>query len=272
MSNSELSTASPGNARRPNPLWEHFVSGIPYVLGFLIMFVLWHVASTYWAKSTLFAPPLSVFKAAGHMIADGSLLAAISTSLTRIVIGFICGVSLGVPIGLAIGNFSLMRKLVEPWTEFFRFVPPTAMITVAVIWFGIGEGSKIFLIIYATIFIVILSTAAGVASIAPNKIRAARALGATQRQIFLHVSMPATMPFILTGMRLAMANSFMTVVAAEMVAAQQGLGVMIWTGRLFMLVDQIFVALLTLGLLGFAADRLFRYGIFRFAGRYEPVA
>jgi ABC-type nitrate/sulfonate/bicarbonate transport system permease component len=85
------------------------------------------------------------------------------------------------------------------------------------------------------------------------------------------VSLPATVPFILTGMRLAMANAFTTIVAAEMVSAQSGLGVMIWNGRMFMLVDQIFTALVTLGLLGFIVDRLFRLGIYRFARRYSPV-
>lgn len=272
MSNKSAAISGVARPGRKAPWWDTIMGGVPYLFGFLILFVLWHIAATYLMKSVLFPPPLAVLKAAVQMIRDGSLLTAISASLMRIVTGFVCGVALGVPIGLAIGNFSLVRKLLEPWTEFFRFVPPTAMITVAVIWFGIGEGSKVFLIIYATIFIVILSTAAGVSSIAPNKVRAAQTLGASPRQIFIYVSLPATMPFILTGMRLAMANSFMTVVAAEMVAAQEGLGVMIWTGRLFMLVDQIFTALLALGLLGFAADRLFRYGIFKFAGQYEPVA
>jgi ABC-type nitrate/sulfonate/bicarbonate transport system permease component len=145
------------------------------------------------------------------------------------------------------------------------------MITVAVIWFGIGEGSKIFLIIYTTVFIVILNTAAGVSAVAPNKIRAARSLGAGAGQVFFFVALPATMPYILTGMRLAMANSFVTIIAAELVAANNGLGRMIWDSRMYMLVDQIFVALVVLGFLGFTADRLFRWGIYAFAGRFSPV-
>ena len=90
--------------------------------------------------------------------------------------------------------------------------------------------------------------------------------------MFFNVSLPATVPYILTGMRLAMANSFTTIVAAEMIAANEGIGVMLWNGRMYMLIDEIFVALLCLGLLGFGADRLFRWVIFRFAGRYSPVA
>src|SRR5262249_5340778 len=147
----------------------------------------------------------------------------------------------------------------------------TAMITVAVIWFGIGEGSKIFLIIYTTVFIVIINTAAGVSAVPINKIRAARSLGAGSAQVFFYVALPATVPYILTGSRLAMANSFVTIIAAELVAANNGLGKMIWDSRLYMLVDQIFVALLVLGLLGFTADRLFRWAIDAFAGRFSPA-
>jgi NitT/TauT family transport system permease protein len=169
------------------------------------------------------------------------------------------------------GSFRPVRKLLEPYTEFLRFIPSVAMITVAVIWFGIGEASKIFLIIYTTIFIVIINTAAGVSAIAPDKIRAAQSLGASRAQIFLHVALPATVPYILTGMRLAMANSFTTIVAAELIAANDGLGKMLWDGRLFMLVDDIFVSLVTLGLLGFAVDRLFRWSIYVFAGKYSPA-
>jgi NitT/TauT family transport system permease protein len=164
-----------------------------------------------------------------------------------------------------------VRQLLEPYTEFLRFIPATALITIAVIWFGIGEGSKIFLIIYTTVFIVTINTAAGVAAVTPNKIRAARSLGASQWQVFWHVALPATMPYILTGMRLAMGNSFVTIIAAELVAANAGLGKMIWDARLYMLVDQIFVALLVLGFMGFAADRAFRWAIYAFAGRFQPV-
>jgi NitT/TauT family transport system permease protein len=202
---------------------------------------------------------------------EGTLWENARVSLQRIALGFMFGSLIGIPIGMAIGSFALVRRVLEPYTEFLRFIPATALITVAVIWFGIGEGSKIFLIIYTTVFIVIINTAAGVSAVAPNKIRAARSLGATRAQVFWYVALPATVPYILTGMRLAMGNSFVTIIAAELVAANVGLGKMIWDARLYMLVDQIFVALLVLGLLGFTADRLFRWAIYAFAGRFSPV-
>jgi len=242
-----------------------------YALGFASLFVLWHLASTYLVGSVLFPPPTVVFKKGLLLAENGVLLAHLAASLQRILAGFVAGSLLGIPIGLAMGSFHPVRKLLEPYTEFLRFIPSVAMITVAVIWFGIGEASKVFLIIYTTIFIVILNTAAGVSASAPNKIRAAESLGATRAQVFFHVALPATVPYILTGMRLAMANSFTTIVAAELIAANDGLGKMLWDGRLFMLVDEIFVSLVTLGLLGFVTDRMFRWSIYTFAGKYSPA-
>jgi ABC-type nitrate/sulfonate/bicarbonate transport system permease component len=242
-----------------------------YVIGFGSLFALWHVASVYLLNSVLFPPPGRVVAKAIELAQDGTLWENASVSLQRIGLGFFFGALIGIPIGLAIGSFGIVRRILEPYTEFLRFIPATALITVAVIWFGIGEGSKIFLIIYTTVFIVIISTAAGVSAVVPNKIRAARSLGASRAQVFCYVALPATVPYILTGMRLAMGNSFVTIIAAELVAANAGLGKMIWDARLYMLVDQIFVALLVLGLLGFTADRLFRWGIYAFAGRYSPI-
>ena len=249
-------------------LWSRYGG---YVIGFLSLFALWHLASVYLVSSVLFPPPGVVLRKAVVLVRNGVLLEHLWASIQRILAGFVAGSLLGIPIGLAMGSFRPVRKMLEPYTEFLRFIPAVAMITVAVIWFGIGEGSKIFLIIYTTIFIVILNTAAGVAAIAPNKIRAAQALGATRAQIFVYVAMPATVPYILTGMRLAMGNSFTTIVAAELIAANEGLGKMLWDGRMFMLVDDIFVSLVCLGLLGFAVDRLFRWSIYTFAGKYSPA-
>ncbi len=242
-----------------------------YLLGFASLFLIWHLAATFLLNSVLFPTPWKVVLKAIELAQDGTLWEQSSASLARIASGFAGGSLIGIPVGLAIGSFPIVRRLLEPYTEFLRFIPATALITVAVIWFGIGETSKIFLIVYTTVFIVIINTAAGVSAVAPNKIRAARSLGAGPAQVFFFVALPATVPYILTGMRLAMANSFVTIVAAELVAANNGLGRMIWDSRMYMLVDQIFVALLVLGLLGFTADRLFRWGIYAFAGRFSPV-
>jgi ABC-type nitrate/sulfonate/bicarbonate transport system permease component len=144
------------------------------------------------------------------------------------------------------------------------------MITIAVIWFGIGEASKVFIIFYGTVFIVVVTTAAGVAGVAQNKTRAALSMGATRAQLFFHVTLPSVVPDILTGMRVAMANAFTIIVAAELVAAQRGIGTILWNARVMMLTEDIFVALVVLAIMGFCIDRVFRYMIRRYAGRYTP--
>ncbi|MEO8848858.1 MAG: ABC transporter permease [Casimicrobiaceae bacterium] len=244
----------------------------PYVAGFLGMFVVWHIVATWFFVSVLFPPPLPVLRKAAELIANGELPVNVWVSLRRILIGFAFGSMVGIVVGLLVGSFMTFRRLLDPVVETLRFIPAVAMITVAVIWFGIGEVAKIFIIFYGTVFIVIISTAAGVASIPPNKPRAALSLGANRLQLFLFVTLPATVPFILTGMRLAMANAFTTIVAAELVAANQGIGTLLWQSRLYMQVDTVFVVLLTLAVMGFIVDRCFRWAIFTFAHHYSPVA
>jgi NitT/TauT family transport system permease protein len=264
--------AAPARAaprRRPGAAGRWSFGG--YLLGFAALFFFWHAAATWIVPSVLFPPPATVAVQLVKLLQEGVLLDHIGWSLQRILLGFTIGSLLGVTIGLLMGSFRTVRVLLEPFTEFLRFIPSVAMITIAVIWLGIGEESKVFLIIYTTIFIVIIATAAGVGGVDRDKVRAARSLGASRWQVFFHVTIPATVPAILTGMRIAMANSFTTIVAAELVAANEGLGKMLWDARMFMLVEDIFVALLCLGFMGFAVDRLFRWATVRFAGRYSPV-
>jgi len=265
-------SSAPAPSRAASSRLTRWLTYWPYVVGFLGMFVVWHVVATRIFVSVLFPPPLPVLAKAAELIASGELLVNIWASLQRILLGFAFGSLIGVFVGLLVGSFVTVRRLLDPVVETLRFIPAVAMITVAVIWFGIGELSKVFIILYGTVFIVIVSTAAGVASIPVNKPRAALSLGASRLQLFVFVTLPATVPHILTGMRIAMANAFTTIVAAELVAANQGIGTLLWQSRLYMEVDTVFVVLLTLAVLGFVVDRLFRWAIFTFAHHFSPVA
>jgi len=195
----------------------------------------------------------------------------IGISLQRILAGFVAGSAIAAPMGLLMGSIRKVRVIFDPYTQFFRFVPSIAWLTPVVLWFGIGETPKVLIIIYTTTFIVLINTMVGVSNIAPNKLRAAASLGATPVKAFFHVTLPATLPFILTGMRLAMGNSFATVVAAEMIAADAGLGYLIFNSRLWMATDKIFIGIVCLGALGLMTDRFFRYLIVRFAHQYGPI-
>jgi NitT/TauT family transport system permease protein len=238
------------------------------VLSVLAVMLVWQVASTRWLPSILFPTPLKTAEAWVALVREGVLPYHVGVSLYRIALGFLLGTVVGVPVGLAMGLFRPVLIFLEPYVQFFRFVPPVAWIIPAILWFGIGETSKIFLIFYTTVFMVLLNTMAGVASVARNQIRSARCFGVTRWQLFLWVSLPATMPYVLTGMRLAMGNSFAAVVGAEFIAAQAGLGFLIIDSGTWMATDRMFAGMLTLGLLGILADMLFRMVIARWAGRY----
>jgi len=240
------------------------------VLAFAVLLVAWELIALAIGVPAFFPDPAQVGKAAWAMARDGSLLVHTEASLYRILCGFVIGSALAIPIGILMGNVPAIRHFCEPYIEFFRYIPALSLVTVSLIWFGLGEASKIFLIVYATTFIIVVNTLSGVTAIPKIKYRAAEALGVTGWKLFVYVSLPATVPYILTGMRIAMGNAFAVIVAAEMIGAQEGLGYMIVYSRLVMRTDVIFVAIITLGLLGLVTDQLFRLAIHYFARRYNP--
>lgn len=217
----------------------------------------------------LFPSPLDVGRAFARMIGDGTIFQHVGWSYFRILTGWVAGCAIGIPLGILAGRSAFLRRMVEPYIDFFRFIPPIAFLTVSLIWFGLGETSKIVLIIYTTLFIVFLNTMTGAMSVEKEKIRAAHCLGATGRQVFRYVIIPATVPYIITGVRLAMGNSFMTVVAAEMLAAQSGVGFLIFNSRLFAQTDYVFSGIISLGIMGSVADLLLRKVVGLVAYRYD---
>ena len=242
-----------------------------YAASIIGMIVLWQVVAATFFKPQFFPTPPQVLAAAQEMVASGELFEHIGISMQRILMGFLIGSAIAAPMGLLMGSVPFVRAIFDPYAQFFRFVPSLAWLTPVVLWFGIGEISKVLIIVYTTVFIVLINTMVGVSHIAPNKLRAAACLGATPLKAFLHVTLPATLPFILTGMRLAMGNSFATVVAAEIIAADSGLGYLIFNSRLWMATDKIFIGIVCLGALGLITDRFFRYLVVRFAHQYGPI-
>jgi ABC-type nitrate/sulfonate/bicarbonate transport system permease component len=218
----------------------------------------WAILAAVLDKPSFMPSPLATLNGAVDLIAKGVLPESIAVSFARILAGWVLGSILGIPLGLLMGRSQTIRTLAEPYVEFFRFIPPIAFVTLAVIWFGLGETSKVVLIVYTTVFMVAINTMIGVLNVEPDKLDAARSLGARELQVFFHVTIPATVPYIVTGMKIAMGNSFMTVVSAEMIAAKSGVGWLIFDSRLYLLTSWIFVGILTLGIMGFFTDRAFR--------------
>jgi taurine transport system permease protein len=241
---------------------------IVYAGSLVIGVVIWQLLATVYGPA-LVASPVETIQAFGELASDGTLVNSIVASSRRILIGWLAGLAVGVPMGLLMGRVRLVRMMLEPYIEFFRFIPPIAFVTLAVVWLGIGESSKVVLIFYTSVFIVVLNTIAGVLAINEAKLRAAASLGAGRVQVLWHVVLPAVVPHIVTAARLAMGNSFLTIVSAEIVASQVGLGALIWTSRNYGRIDWVFVGIVTLGVLGFVFDRILRIVARRTLHRYS---
>jgi NitT/TauT family transport system permease protein/taurine transport system permease protein len=202
------------------------------------------------------------------MILSGEIPADAAISMTRILVGFITGSFAGIAVGVLLGRVKLLHELLDPVIELLRYLSPTAMIPIAVIWFGIGEMSKYFLIFWGTFFIVVINTTAGVWRAPVARQRAAECLGAGKLQIFFLIAIPSAIPFIVTGMRVAMASSFMSIIPAEILAADSGIGYLLQKSSMLLQTDRIFVALMTICLLGFLVDRMFRLLVEKVLARY----
>ena len=233
-----------------------------------IAFLSWQVLSTFIFNPFLIPPPLEVIRTAIPMILSGEILADVSISMSRVLVGFVVGSLAAIVFGVLLGRLQLLHDLLDPIIELMRYLSPTAMIPIAVIWFGIGELSKYFLIFWGTFFIVLVNTIAGVWRAPIARQRAAECLGANQMQIFVLVVIPSAAPYIVTGMRVAMASSFMSIIPAEILAADSGIGYLLQKSSLLLQTNRIFVALLTICLLGFVVDRIFRFLVERVLTRY----
>ncbi len=202
------------------------------------------------------------------MLASGEIFTDIAISMSRILVGFLIGSAAAIIIGVLLGRIRLLHDLLDPVVELLRYLSPTAMIPIAVIWFGIGELSKYFLIFWGTFFIVLINTTAGVWRAPIARQRAAECLGANQLQIFTLIVIPSAVPYIVTGMRIAMASSFMSIIPAEILAADSGIGYLLQKSSMLLQTNRIFVALVTICVLGFVVDRIFRVSADRILARY----
>ena len=217
-----------------------------FLSSLVIALASWQFLSTFVFNPFLIPPPLVVFETAIPMIKSGEIMKHVTISLTRVAVGFFSGCAVAIVLGVLLGRIRLVNELLDPVIELLRYLSPTAMIPIAVIWFGIGEMSKYFLIFWGTFFIVAVSTTAGVWRVPIARQRAAECLGASRLQIFVLVM----------------------IIPAEILAADSGIGYLLQKSSLLLQTNRIFVALLTICLLGFAVDRLFRLLVDRVLTRY----
>ena len=226
--------------------------------------LLWFAATHLgWIKPLFLPKPESIwfaFKQAVNGDLDShTLWVHFLWSIYRVFSAFFLAVIFGIPIGIAMGVSRVARGIFDPPIEFYRPLPPLAYLPLMIIWFGIGEQAKIILLFLSIFAPVALAARAGVKSISQEQIQAARSMGASTWQVVWHVIVPGAMPEILVGLRIGMGVGWTTLVAAEMVAADAGLGKMVFNASNFLRTDVVILGILMIGLVAYAFELLMRW-------------
>jgi len=221
------------------------------------------VTNMGWVKPLFLPAPQAVWGkfilAATEGVSNSTLAQHTLASLSRIFGAFFLACITAIPIGILMGTNRVMRGIFDPPIEFYRPLPPLAYLPLVIIWFGIGESSKILLIYLAIFAPMAISARAGVRSVSIEQIHAAYAMGASRAQIVFQVILKAALPEIFTGMRIGIGVGWTTLVAAEMVAATRGLGFMVLNAAEFLASDTVIMGIIVIGLFAFAFDLLMRY-------------
>ena len=238
-------------------VWAVSTATVLAVLG------LWWLATGQGWVAPLFLPaPDRVVKTLGSLatngFADSTLWEHTVASLFRVFVAFGLACALAIPAGILMSVSDLARGVLDPLIEFYRPLPPLAYLPLVIIWLGIGESAKVVLIFLAVFAPICLNTRAGVHAVPREQLLAAASLGASRWQLIRHVLLPAALPEILTGMRVGIGFGWTTLVAAEMVAAESGLGFLVLNAKDFLATDVVLAGILLIGLIAYGFDVLMR--------------
>jgi ABC-type nitrate/sulfonate/bicarbonate transport system permease component len=236
---------------------RRFPARLTRILAIVIFVLSWEILARSGFVSTLFLPPPSAVARTGwHLLLNGSLFGNVSASLARVLAGFFLATLLAIPLGIIAGMSTTIFNSIDPIIELFRPIPVLALLPLAILWFGIGEASKIFIITYAAFFPIFINTLAGVRYSDPILIQVASTLGASRLQIFYRVVLMSALPSLAVGIRLGLGFAFLALVAAELIASTRGLGYLIMDARLTFQTDVSMVGIVSLGVLGYAMNAI----------------
>jgi taurine transport system permease protein len=238
-------------------LWLSVLS----ILG--IIFVWWLVTTMGWVKPMFLPSPQAVLGKFVNVWQNGftntPFLEHVGISAARVFGAFLLACLIGIPLGIAMGMSPFVRGIFDPPIEFYRPIPPLAYLPLMIIWFGIGEMSKVLLIFLSVLAPVALGARAGVRSAAIEQIHAAYTFGASRWQVMSQVILPSALPEILTAMRIGIGFGWTTLVAAEMVAATKGLGYMVLTASQFLQTSTVIMGIIVIAIIAYAFDMLMRF-------------
>ncbi|MFQ5958348.1 MAG: ABC transporter permease subunit [Alphaproteobacteria bacterium] len=238
-------------------------TAISVITGIALLVVWWYVTERGLVKPLFLPAPQAIVDKFVELWTEGfggaTLWQHTWASLQRVFGAFLLACVTAIPVGIGMGMNRLVRGVFDPPIEFYRPIPPLAYLPLVIIWAGIGETAKILLIYLAVFAPMALNARAGVRSVSIEQIHAAYSLGASRTQIVAQVVLKAAMPEILTGMRIGIGFGWTTLVAAEMVAAEQGLGVMVLSAAEFLVTDVVVTGIVIIGVLAYLFDLLMRY-------------
>jgi ABC-type nitrate/sulfonate/bicarbonate transport system permease component len=224
----------------------------------LMLLLLWEFAGVMKWVSPLSLPRVSaVLATLWGLVVSGELPRELAASLWRMAAGYLIGVLLGATVGLLMGAFRPVYKLLEPITEVLRPIPSPAYVPIAILFLGIDDEMKIFMIAFSSFFPVLLNTYSGVRSVDPVQVQTASTFGVTGFRRLIQVVLPASSPSIFTGMRISLAVALIVMVISEMVAASNGIGYFILAAQRGFKTREMFAGIVTLAALGYVLNRLF---------------
>lgn len=239
-------------------------SGTISLITAVVLISLWFIITEMnWVKPLFLPSPVAVWNKFIRAMTEGAsnstLIQHTIASLGRVLGAFFLALVTAVPIGILMGVNRVVRGLFDPIIEFYRPLPPLAYLPLIIIWLGIGEFPKVFLIFLAIFAPMAIAARAGVRSVSTEQIHAAYAMGATRSQVISQVILKAAMPEIFTGMRIGIGVGWTTLVAAEMIAANRGLGFMVLNAAENLESDTVIMGIFIIGIFAFAFDLLIRY-------------
>lgn len=254
------------------PTRSTWTKGALILAPWCLLLLLWYgIRASGWINPALVPAPHAVW---GKFIelAQGRLPMDIWMSTQRVLIGVTLGIVLAVPVGFCLGWYKGLRSFIDPVINFFRALPPIALIPLVIVYFGIDEVAKTVILFYASFFAGVIVMYEGIAQISPIFVRVSRTLGATDFEIFLKVILPLTVPHILTAIRVALGVAWATLVASELIAAQQGLGALIQDASSFFQLDIIYVGIICIGLIALTMDLALRFASRRLVAWQDRIA
>jgi ABC-type nitrate/sulfonate/bicarbonate transport system permease component len=251
-----IAAAAPAAPRRPTAWpWKTRWLGVAFIVALLLV---WELAAIYEVFPAMSFPRMSaIFSAWWQLALSGELITEVLPSLWRMFAGYFIGVILGIGLGMLMGYFRFFYNLLEPITEVLRPIPSPAYLPIAILFLGIDDQMKIFMIAFASVFPVLLNTYSGVRGVDPIQLQTARTFGLSGRKLLWQIVLPAAAPFIFTGMRVSLAVALIVMVISEMVAASNGVGYFILSAQRGFKIRDMFAGILTLAALGYLLNRLF---------------